>query len=88
MKIVIHRGELSPYEEATHLSVDYMHNSLMGWYKGSEYQVYNFIKPIFNRLERLAYKDKLVNHIGRLDNRNHSYNISEEGDIIVIEFTH
>jgi hypothetical protein len=69
MKIVIHRGELSPYEEATHLSVDYMHNSLMGWYKGSEYQVYNF------------------NHIGRLDNRNHSYNIIEEGDIIVIEFT-
>ena len=69
MKIVIHRGELSPYEEATNLSIDYMHNSVMGWYKGEEYQVYNF------------------NHIGRLDNRRHSYTIMEENDIITIEFT-
>lgn len=42
MKIVIHREELSPYQEADNLSIDYMYNSLMGWYKGKEYQVYNF----------------------------------------------
>jgi len=42
MKIVIHREELSPYQDSTNLSIDYMYNSLMGWYKGNEYQVYNF----------------------------------------------